>query len=121
MTAANVDELVARICEQRAAESDWIEFAALARSEPGLWNVLALAQRHLEDVLLVSEASLLEAILMLLSRCKLLAEGAGAAPVAAMLSGEVPVLKGSKVVGVISGGNLDLSQLARWMTQGLPA
>ena len=83
-------------------------------------ETLALAQRHLEDVLLVSEEALLEAILALLARCKLLAEGAGAGPVAAMLSGRVPVPPGSKVVGVISGGNLDLSQLARWMTQGLP-
>lgn len=84
-------------------------------------ETLALAQRHMEDVLLVSDEAVLRAITILLARCKLLAEGAGAAPVAAMMEKLVPVPPGSKVVAVISGGNLDLTRLSRWLAEGLQA
>lgn len=78
-------------------------------------------RRHVEEVLLVSDASLLRAMTLLLTRCKLLAEGAGAGPLAAMLDGLLPVPRGSKVVAVVSGGNQDLNLLARWLTEGPPS
>ncbi|WJH34068.1 hypothetical protein N6H14_29605 [Paenibacillus sp. CC-CFT747] len=59
----------------------------------------------------VSEAELTEAMMLLLERSKLLVEGAGAAPLAALLSGRLP-LKGRKTVLVVSGGNVDLGRLA---------
>jgi len=84
-------------------------------------DTLAFARRYVEDVLLVSDASLIQAMGLLLTRCKLLAEGAGAGPLAAILDGSLPLPTGSKVVAVISGGNQDLRLLARWLTEGPPA
>ncbi len=84
-------------------------------------ETLAVCRRHVEDVLLVSEASMLEAMVLLLTRCKLLTEAAGAAGVAAVLNGLVPVAPGSTIVAVLSGGNQDLGRLATWLTRGLPA
>jgi threonine dehydratase len=46
-----------------------------------------------------------------MSRCKLVVEGAAAAPVAALLEGRVEAPPGSKVVCMLSGGNVDLEQL----------
>ncbi|HET9480504.1 MAG TPA: threonine/serine dehydratase [Candidatus Polarisedimenticolia bacterium] len=84
-------------------------------------ETLAIARSHVEQVALVSDASILRAITLLLSRCKLLAEGAGAGPLAALLDGSLPLPAGSKVVSVVSGGNLDLQQLSGWLVGGLPA
>ena len=77
-------------------------------------------RRYVEDVLLVTDQSLLRAMTLMLTRCKLLAEGAGAGPLAAILDGSVPLPPGSKVVAIVSGGNQDLNLLARWLTEGLP-
>jgi len=46
-----------------------------------------------------------------MSRCKLVVEGAAAAPVAALLHGLIKAPTGSKVVAVLSGGNVNLDQL----------
>ena len=64
---------------------------------------------------------LLAAIRLLLSRAKLLTEGAGAAPLAAIQRGLPGVPPGAKVVAVLSGGNQDLDLLAEWIRDGLPA
>ena len=50
---------------------------------------------------------------------QLLAEGAGAGPLAAALDGLAPLPRGSKVVAMVSGGNQDLTLLARWLTDGV--
>ncbi len=71
-----------------------------------------------DEVVLVEEDSITAAILMLLERKKVLAEGAGAVPLAALLSGTVPVEEGSRVVLVISGGNMDGTLLDRVIRQG---
>jgi threonine dehydratase len=68
-------------------------------------------QKHVERVLLVSEAEILDAMRFLLLRMKLLVEPSGAVSVAAVLSGKLP--PGLRNVGVIvSGGNVDLDVLA---------
>jgi threonine dehydratase len=46
-----------------------------------------------------------------MERCKLVVEGAAAAPVAAMLHGLVKLPAGSRVVAVLSGGNINLDPL----------
>ncbi len=83
-------------------------------------ETLETVQEYVEDVLLVSEEAMLRAMSMLLTRCKLLSEAAGAAPVAALLEGLVPLPSGSRVVALISGGNQDLDRLAGWLSEGLP-
>ena len=76
--------------------------------------------RDLVDrVVLVDEDAIADAMLLLLERKKVLAEGAGAAPLAAVLSGSAGVTPGSRVVLVVSGGNLDIPLLERVIRRGL--
>jgi threonine dehydratase len=72
----------------------------------------AIVQRYVDDVVLVSEDEIKHAMRMLLSRCKLVAEGAGAAATAALLAGRIPMKGTEKVVAIMSGGNIDLARLS---------
>jgi threonine dehydratase len=78
-----------------------------------------IIREKVDDVVLVEEEEISSAVLALLERKKILAEGAGAVPLAALLSSKIKVPKGSKVVLVISGGNLDSPLLERVVRQGL--
>ncbi|MCW5770662.1 MAG: threonine/serine dehydratase [Rhodospirillaceae bacterium] len=62
-------------------------------------------------VVLLEDEEIAEAIRLLLFRCKVLAEGAGASSVAALLTGKVKPKPGAKVVCVVSGGNIDPARL----------
>src|SRR5579871_172513 len=73
---------------------------------------LEIMRRHVHDMVLVSDAGLREAVLLVLRLTHNLAEGAGAAALAAAVQLR-PSLAGRTVVGVLSGGNLDLRELAR--------
>ncbi|MDD1646998.1 MAG: threonine ammonia-lyase [Methanomicrobiales archaeon] len=76
--------------------------------------------RDLVDrVVLVDEDAIADAMLLLLERKKVLSEGAGAAPLAAVLSGSAGIVPGSRVVLVVSGGNLDIPLLERVIRWGL--
>ncbi len=66
-----------------------------------------------DDIVLVDDEDIANAILYLLERNKTIAEGAGAASVAAIISGKIKVGNGKKVIPIISGGNIDMSLLAR--------
>ncbi len=77
-----------------------------------------LLQRCLDDVVLVDEAEIAQAMVLLLERSKLVAEGAGAVGVAALMSKKVDVA-GKRVAVVISGGNVDINMLARVVEHGL--
>jgi len=72
-----------------------------------------------DKIAVVTEDQIAAAILLLLERKKILAEGAGAVPLAALLSSSLKIPKGSKVVLVISGGNIDSLLLDRVVHQGL--
>ena len=63
-----------------------------------------------------SPEQIFEAVVWLMARAKLVAEGAAAAPVGALLQGLVDAPPDTNVVAVLSGGNLDLEQLKglRW-------
>jgi len=77
---------------------------------------LELMRRLVADMVLVSDAELREAVRLLLRLTHNLAEGAGAAATAAAL--RMPTqLAGKRVVGVLSGGNLDLRELVRILTE----
>jgi len=78
-----------------------------------------IIRKSVDDVVLVEEDQIAAAILLLLERKKILAEGAGAVSLAALLNGSVAVPRGSKVVLLISGGNVDSSLLGRIISQGL--
>ncbi|GAB6934218.1 MAG: threonine ammonia-lyase [Bacillota bacterium] len=70
-----------------------------------------LMQRYVDDMVLVTEEAIAAAIRLFLERAKLLVEGAGAASLAALLSGQLAYLRGQRVVLVVSGGNVDLGRL----------
>jgi len=78
-----------------------------------------IIQKYVEEIALVEEDHIAAAILMLLERKKTLAEGAGAVPLAALISGSVKISPESKVVLVISGGNVDSPLLGRIIRRGL--
>ncbi len=71
-----------------------------------------------EDVVLVSDEEILSAMRLLLTRAKLVAEPSGAAAVAALMHGRVPVGRGETVVALVSGGNVDDEMLVRALTEG---
>jgi len=68
-------------------------------------------------VLLVSDKEISEAVRFLLLRCKILVEPTGAVPAAAVLTGRLPMPKGSRVGVVLSGGNIDPALLAEILTR----
>ncbi len=76
--------------------------------------------RELVDMIaLASEDEIADAMLLLMERKHVIAEGAGATPLAALLNGSIPVKPGSRVVLIISGGNVDSPQLFRILRQAL--
>lgn len=76
-------------------------------------NAFETARRYIDEMIIVKEEHIALAILALLEKEKCIVEGAGAIPLAAMLSGLLPHLKGTKVVIILSGGNIDTSVLSR--------
>ena len=80
-----------------------------------------IVRRYVEDVVLVSDAEIQEAMAFILERTKLLAEPAGAAAVAALLAGRIPLAEGGPVVAVLSGGNVDLERLPDLLGGTTPA
>jgi threonine dehydratase len=81
-------------------------------------RTLALAQRYLDGVVSVDEAEIAAAVLCLLEDEKTVAEGAGAAALAALLAQRLP-LQGKRTVLVVSGGNIDVNLLSRIIDRGL--
>ena len=77
-----------------------------------------IIKQYVDDIVTVSEDEIAAAILALMENQKLVAEGAGATPVAAALFGKLPVA-GKKTVCLISGGNIDVNILSRVINRGL--
>jgi len=71
----------------------------------------SVVQRFVDEIVTLPDKEIFEAMLWVMERCKLVVEGAAAAPVAALLHGLVRVPPGSRVAGVLSGGNVNLDQL----------
>ena len=81
-------------------------------------RTLAIVQKYVDEVVEVEEDEIANAILLLLEIEKVVAEGAGAVSLAALLNRKVH-LEGKKVLAVISGGNIDVNILDRIITRGL--
>src|ERR1700722_4191036 len=77
-----------------------------------------LVQKYVDDIVTVEEEEIANAILLLLEREKTLAEGAGAASIAAVLIHKLPV-EGKKVAVLVRGGNINVTLLARIIERGL--
>jgi threonine dehydratase len=72
---------------------------------------LDVVKRHVDDVVLVSDDEILAAMRELFAFAKLVVEPSAAAGVAALLSGRIKLDRGSCVVAIITGGNVDLERL----------
>jgi len=88
----------------------------IAVKQPGILTGAILRDR-LDEIVTVTDEQISHAIVLLLERTKLLVEGAGAAPVAALLAGKVP--GEDEVCVLLSGGNIDPTLLIQVMRHGL--
>lgn len=77
-----------------------------------------LCSQYVDKIVSVGEDEIAAAILTLMEREKLVAEGAGAVSVAAVMFGKLP-LKNKKVCAIVSGGNIDVNILSRVINRGL--
>lgn len=77
-----------------------------------------MVRKYVDDIVTVSDDEIAAAILNLMERQKVVAEGAGAVPVAAAMFDKLP-LAGKRVVCVVSGGNIDVNILSRVINRGL--
>lgn len=77
-----------------------------------------MVKQYVDDIALVTEDEIAAAILALIEKQKMIAEGAGAVSVAAAMFHKFP-LEGKKVVSIISGGNIDVTSLSRVIDRGL--
>lgn len=76
--------------------------------------------KYVDDVITVKDTEILDAIKLLMSKEKLITEGAGAAPVAAVINDRIPgITKDSNVVCILSGGNIDIDMLSKIVLEGL--
>jgi threonine dehydratase len=71
----------------------------------------SVVQRYVDDIVTLPDRDIFDAMLWIMERCKLVVEGAAAAPVAALLHGLIKLPKGARVAAVLSGGNVNLAQL----------
>jgi threonine dehydratase len=102
----------------RAVHIDAVDTVADGLAAPMAGEInFQLIAAHVQDVVTVSDAQIVRAMMMLLERTKLLVEPAGAAGLAGLLSGSVPLAAGVPVAVVLSGGNVDLDLLARLIAQ----
>jgi threonine dehydratase len=74
-------------------------------------NNLWVVQRYVDDIVLVDDSEIFDTVVWLMERCKLVAEGAAAATVAALRTGKLQIPKGKTAVCVLSGGNLKVEQI----------
>lgn len=81
-------------------------------------RTLPMVQKYVDDVVTVDDEEIANAILLLLEREKTLAEGAGAAAIAALLNRRITVT-GKRVAVLVCGGNIDVTLLSRIIERGL--
>ncbi len=81
-------------------------------------RTLPLVQKYVDEIVTVEEEEIANAILLLLEREKTLAEGAGAAALAAVLNHKLP-LAAKRVAVLVCGGNIDVTLLSRIIERGL--
>ena len=89
----------------------------IAVKKPGE-NTFRYVSEYVDEVALVSDDEVSSAILALIEKQKMIAEGAGATAVAAVMFDKFN-LKGKRVIAVVSGGNIDVTSLSRVIDRGL--
>lgn len=101
----------------QAARLDHVQTIADGLAAPFAGELpFRLVQQYVDDLVLVSDADIRAAMLLLLERCKVLVEPAGAAALAGLLSGAIHVRQAAPVAVIVSGGNVDASRLAHLLS-----
>ena len=70
-----------------------------------------IVSQYVDDIVTLPDRDIFDAVVWVMERCKLVVEGAAAAPVAALLHGLIEAPPGTRVACVLSGGNVNLDQL----------
>ncbi|HEY7131426.1 MAG TPA: pyridoxal-phosphate dependent enzyme, partial [Candidatus Limnocylindrales bacterium] len=81
---------------------------------------LAMVRRYVDDVVLLEDAEILSGVRFAIERTKQALEPAGAAALAAVLHGRIPIREGERVAVVASGGNVDVGKLGELLAAALP-
>jgi len=89
----------------------------IAVQKPGL-KTFEIIRKYVDDIFCVDEMEIARTMLLILERNKLLVEGSGASPLAAMLYDKMNI-SGKKVAAVLSGGNVDVNFISRIIERGL--
>jgi threonine dehydratase len=103
---------VVRIQPQSVADGLGAPFA-------GVWT-LAMCQRYLDGIVLLDDPTILAGLRFAAERTKQLLEPAGAAALAAVLFGRLPIASGERVCVVASGGNVDIGRLSELIAAAAP-
>lgn len=85
----------------------------------GDWT-LAMGARYLDDIVLLDDPTILGGVRFAVERMKQVLEPAGAAALAAVLYGKVPLREGDRVCVVLSGGNVNLLRLDEFLGAAAP-
>jgi threonine dehydratase len=85
----------------------------------GEWT-LPICQRYLDDIVLIDDAMILRGLRFAAERMKQVLEPAGAAALAAVIHGRIPIRDGERVCVVASGGNVEISRLGEFLAAGAP-
>lgn len=117
--SAGAPSMVKSLQEHKIQKLDFVSTIAdgIMVKEPGDLTY-DLCSRYVDDVVTVTDDEVSTAILTLIEKQKMIAEGAGAVSLAAVMFDKIDV-KGKKVVAVISGGNIDVTILSRVIGRGL--
>jgi threonine dehydratase len=91
----------------------------IAVKRPGTLT-FSIIQNLVDDIVVVEDEAIINAVLLLMERSKMVVEGAGATGLAAMLSGAIN-LEGKKVLVPLTGGNIDMNLVGRFIEHGLAA
>jgi threonine dehydratase len=83
-------------------------------------TTIALGRRLLDDVILLDDVEILAGVRFAAERMKQVLEPAGAAALAAVLHGRVPLLDGERVCVILSGGNVDVARLGELIAAAGP-
>ena len=117
--AENAPSMAESVRRGEAVTLDTVQTFAdgIAVKHPGD-TTFAIVREYVDEVVTVSEDEIAAAILALIEKQKVIAEGAGAVSVAAAMFNKLPI-EGKKVVCILSGGNIDVNILSRVITRGL--
>lgn len=85
----------------------------------GRWT-MAMCRRYVEDIVLIDDDTIAAGIRFAIERMKQVLEPAGAAALAAVLTGRIPIRDGERVCVVASGGNLDVGRIGEFIARAAP-